>query len=197
MGALIYPFVQICLLRLKPQDLPSSARRCWVLVLAAHTVVGVAVASVNLRFGQAVAAGVVDTALLSGLTTALLIARTPARTHGPDPDRARRSRHRHRDPGLPGQSLATTARTTPTSSRRSSPSHCSPCSAGACSSPPTSFATRCRRRSTSAFWYRSRSTGFRSRSSAGSFRSASSAVRARPHSRHLRHVHGRARADCA
>ena len=75
MSALIYPFVQICLLRLKPQDLPSSAT-LLVLVLAAHTVVGVAVASVNLRFGQAVAAGVVDTALLSGLTTALLIART-------------------------------------------------------------------------------------------------------------------------
>lgn len=75
MGALIYPFVQICLLRLKPQDLPSSMT-LLVLVLAAHTVVGVAVASVNLRFGSAVAAGVVDTALLCGLTTALLIACT-------------------------------------------------------------------------------------------------------------------------
>ena len=72
MGALIHPFVQICLLRLRPQDLPSSAA-LLVLVLLAHTVIGVAVAAVNLGFGQAVAAGVIDTALLCGLTTGLLV----------------------------------------------------------------------------------------------------------------------------
>ena len=72
MGALIHPFVQICLLRLRPQDLPTSAT-LLVLVLLAHTVVGVAVAAVNLRLGQAVAAGVIDTALLCGLTSGLLV----------------------------------------------------------------------------------------------------------------------------
>ena len=75
MGALIHPFVQICLLRMKPQDLPSSAT-LLALVLLTHTVVGAAVASVNLRFGQAIAAGVIDTALLCGLTIALLMLRT-------------------------------------------------------------------------------------------------------------------------
>ena len=72
MGALIHPFVRICLLRMGPQDLPSSMT-LLVLVLFAHTVVGVAVATVNLRFNLALAAGVVDTALLCGLTTALLM----------------------------------------------------------------------------------------------------------------------------
>ena len=75
MGALIHPFVQICLLRMKPQDLPSSGT-LLALVLAAHTLVGVAVAAVNLRFGQALAAGVIDTALMCGLTVGLLMLRT-------------------------------------------------------------------------------------------------------------------------
>ena len=75
MGALIHPFVRICLLRMKPQDLPSSGT-LLVLVLVAHTFVGVAVAAVNLRLGQAVAAGVIDTALMCGLTTGLLMLRT-------------------------------------------------------------------------------------------------------------------------
>ena len=75
MGALIHPFIQICLLRMKPQDLPSSGT-LLVLVLVAHTLVGVAVATVNLRFGQAVAAGVIDTALMCALTTGLLMLRT-------------------------------------------------------------------------------------------------------------------------
>ena len=75
MGALILPFVQICLLRMKPQDLPSSGT-LLALVLVAHTLVGVAVAAVNLRFGPALAAGVIDTALMCGLTTGLLMLRT-------------------------------------------------------------------------------------------------------------------------
>ena len=75
MGALIYPFVQICLLRMKPQDLPSSGTLLAV-VLVAHTLVGIAVAAVNLGFGQAVAAGVIDTVLMCGLTTGLLMLRT-------------------------------------------------------------------------------------------------------------------------
>ena len=59
---------------MRPQDLPSSST-LLVLVLLAHTLLGVAVAAVNLRFGQAVVAGVADTALLCGLTAALLIQR--------------------------------------------------------------------------------------------------------------------------
>jgi len=75
LGALIHPFVQICLLRLKPQDLPASGT-LLALVLVTHTLVGMAVAAVNLRFGQAVAAGVIDTALMCALTTGLLMLRT-------------------------------------------------------------------------------------------------------------------------
>ena len=74
MHSLIHPFVQICLLRMKPQDLPSSVM-LLALVLLTHTLVGVAVAAVNLRFGQAVAMGVIDTALLCGLTAGLLALR--------------------------------------------------------------------------------------------------------------------------
>ena len=60
---------------MKPQDLPSSGT-LLALVLVAHTLVGVAVAAVDLRFGPALAAGVIDTALMCGLTTGLLILRT-------------------------------------------------------------------------------------------------------------------------
>ena len=74
MSALIHPFVQICLLRLKPQDLPASGT-LLALVLVAHTLAGVAVAAVNLRFAQALAAGVLDTALMCGLAAGLLVLR--------------------------------------------------------------------------------------------------------------------------
>ena len=80
MGALIHPFVQICLLRMRPQDLPSSSM-LLTLVLLAHTAMGAIVAAVDLRFGQALVAGVIDTALLSGLTVALLmLQKLPERT---------------------------------------------------------------------------------------------------------------------
>ena len=72
MGTLIHPFLQICLLRLRPQDLPTSAT-LLLLVLLVHTLIGVAVAAVDLQFGQAIAAGVIDTALLCGLTSGLLV----------------------------------------------------------------------------------------------------------------------------
>ena len=75
MGTLIQPFIRICLLRMKPQDLPSSGT-LLALALAAHTVVGVAVAAVNLGLPAALAAGVVDTALMCGLTAGLLMLRT-------------------------------------------------------------------------------------------------------------------------
>ena len=80
MGALIHPFVRICLLRMKPQDLPSSSM-LLALALLAHTVMSVILAAVDLRFGQALAAGAVDTALLSGFTVALLkLQKLPERT---------------------------------------------------------------------------------------------------------------------
>ena len=60
---------------MKPQDLPSSGM-LLALVLVTHTLVGVAVAAVDLRFGPALAVGVIDTALMCGLTTGLLILRT-------------------------------------------------------------------------------------------------------------------------
>ena len=72
MGVFIRPFVYICLLRMKPQDLPSSSI-LLALVLLAHTLMGVIVSAVNLRFDQALAAGIIDTALLCGLTVALLM----------------------------------------------------------------------------------------------------------------------------
>ena len=72
MGAFTYPFVYICLLRLRPQDLPSSSI-LLALALFAHVLMGIIVSSVNLRFAQALAAGVVDTTLLCGLTIALLM----------------------------------------------------------------------------------------------------------------------------
>ena len=75
MGTLIHPFVRICLLRMKPQDLPTSGT-LLALVLVAHTIMGVAIAAVDLRFAQALAAGVIDTALMCGLTTGLLMLRT-------------------------------------------------------------------------------------------------------------------------
>ena len=74
MHALIHPFVQICLLRMRPQDLPSSVVLLSVVLLT-HTVVGVAVAAIDLRFGQAVALAVIDTVLLCALTAGLLALR--------------------------------------------------------------------------------------------------------------------------
>ena len=75
MGALVHPFVRICLLRMKPQDLPASGT-LLALALAAHVVVGTVVAAVNLELSLALAAGIVDTALMCGLTTGLLMLRT-------------------------------------------------------------------------------------------------------------------------
>ena len=60
------------MLRMKPQDLPSSTT-LLVVVLATHTLLSVCVAAADLRFGPAFVAGVTDTALMCGLTTALLM----------------------------------------------------------------------------------------------------------------------------
>ena len=75
MGALIQPFVQICLLRLKPQDLPSSGT-LLALALTAHALTSIVNATVSFGLSRGVAAGVVDTALMCGLTTGLLMLRT-------------------------------------------------------------------------------------------------------------------------
>ena len=72
MGALIHPFIRICMLRMRPQDLPSSSTLLAV-VLVAHTLLSVCAAAIDLRFGPALVAGVADTALVCGLTTALLM----------------------------------------------------------------------------------------------------------------------------
>ena len=75
MRALIHPFVQIILLRMNPQDLPASGM-LLALALIAHAAAGAALASVNLRFDHALTAGVVETALMCGLTAGLLMLRT-------------------------------------------------------------------------------------------------------------------------
>ena len=63
------------MLRMNPQDLPASGT-LLAMTLVAHTLAGVAVAAVNLRFDHALAAGVVDTALTCALTGGLLMLRT-------------------------------------------------------------------------------------------------------------------------
>ena len=60
------------MLRMRPQDLPSSTT-LLVIVLATNTALSVCVAAVDLRFGPAFVAGITDTALMCGLTTALLM----------------------------------------------------------------------------------------------------------------------------
>ena len=72
MGALIRPFVLICLLRVRPQDLPAS----WTLLavtIATHSLMSVLLSSINLRIGHAVLAGLTETALLCALTGSLLL----------------------------------------------------------------------------------------------------------------------------
>ena len=71
MHALIRPFVFICLLRLRPQDLPSSSM-LLAITLTAYTVSSFLVLSAQLEFGEAMIGGFVDTALLTGLTVSLL-----------------------------------------------------------------------------------------------------------------------------
>jgi len=77
--ALISPFVNLCLLRVAPQDLPAS----WLLVgltLVAYTLSGVLVSNVSLSTGHALLAGLTDTGLLCVLTVSLLyVQRVPAR----------------------------------------------------------------------------------------------------------------------
>ncbi len=71
MRALLNPFIQICLLRQGPQDLPTSGVLLAV-ALTAHTVVSILLSSVSLSVASAFLSGVVDTALLVLLTGILL-----------------------------------------------------------------------------------------------------------------------------
>ena len=71
MYALVKPFLDLCLLRRAPQDLPSSDLLLW-LVLVTHTVSGILLSVVTLSFGQALLAGIMDTLLLAGLTVSVL-----------------------------------------------------------------------------------------------------------------------------
>jgi hypothetical protein len=78
--ALVNPFVQIALLRYKPQDLPASLF-LLKLTLSAHALLGVVMFTSRLSFGQAVLAGITSTLLMCALTASLLFAnRRSART---------------------------------------------------------------------------------------------------------------------
>ena len=69
--AIFDPFIQICLLRQGPQDLPLSGI-LLAITLIAHTVMSILLSNVSLSAASALLSGVVDTVLLVVLTGALL-----------------------------------------------------------------------------------------------------------------------------
>lgn len=71
MYALVQPFVQIALLRLKPQDLPWSPLLLGI-TLAAHVALGAMVFAFRLDPVRALGAGLAGTALLAAMTASLL-----------------------------------------------------------------------------------------------------------------------------
>ncbi len=71
MRALIKPFLEICLLRRGPQQLPASGL-LLALALAAHALSSAALSSYQLGAGRALLAGITETALLAVLTGSLL-----------------------------------------------------------------------------------------------------------------------------
>lgn len=71
MGKLLRRYVEICLLRAAPQDLPASLFLLG-LSLAAYFIVGVGISLRNLDLPAAAALVVLDTALLAGLLFLLL-----------------------------------------------------------------------------------------------------------------------------
>ena len=73
MYALVNPFVQIALLRGKPQDLPASLF-LLKLTLGAHALLGVLMFANRLSLPQAVLAGIASTLIMCVLTAALLFA---------------------------------------------------------------------------------------------------------------------------
>lgn len=71
MLALVKPFVQLCLLRIGPQDLPASLVLLGV-ALAAHTLTGIVVSLMFLPTGAALVSGLVGTLLVCILTFSVL-----------------------------------------------------------------------------------------------------------------------------
>jgi hypothetical protein len=69
--ALVEPFIQICLLRRGPQDLPTSGILLGI-ALTAHTLMSIVLSNVSLSVGRAVLAGLVDSLMLVVLTGTLL-----------------------------------------------------------------------------------------------------------------------------
>jgi hypothetical protein len=69
--AIVNPFVQICLLRQGPQDLPTSGI-LLAIALAAHLLMTVLLSNVSLGASSAIFWGVLNTALMVVLTVAVL-----------------------------------------------------------------------------------------------------------------------------
>ncbi|MGC1951134.1 MAG: hypothetical protein WA970_00825 [Gammaproteobacteria bacterium] len=69
--AIIRPFFEICLLRLRPQDLPESTPLLG-LVLIGQTLSSVLLSSIALPFWEALLAGMLDTLLLAAMTMSVL-----------------------------------------------------------------------------------------------------------------------------
>lgn len=68
---LVRPFVEICVLRRGPQDLPVSTLLLGIM-LVAHTVSSTLLSVVTLDVWKAIMAGIVDTLLVAALTGSLL-----------------------------------------------------------------------------------------------------------------------------
>ena len=73
MRAILNPFIQICLLRQGPQDLPTSGI-LLAIALTAHTVMSIVWSNISQAAINAVLSGLLDTLMLVGLSTALLYA---------------------------------------------------------------------------------------------------------------------------
>ena len=71
MYTLVRPFVDLCLLRARPQDLPAS-RLLLVLTLIAHTLTGILASLQVLPASTALLAGITGTLMLAGMATLLL-----------------------------------------------------------------------------------------------------------------------------
>jgi len=71
--AILNPFIQICLLRQGPQDLPTSGI-LLAIALTAHTVMSIVWSNISLNAGSALLSGLLDTLLLVVLTATLLYA---------------------------------------------------------------------------------------------------------------------------
>ena len=69
--AILNPFIQICLLRRGPQDLPTSGI-LLAIALIAHTVMSILLSNVFLGAASALLSGLLETVLLVALTGTLL-----------------------------------------------------------------------------------------------------------------------------